>query len=104
MANQEALACQLTAMSPAERENYEGLKERLRSSVKEVQELPGGYALRFDAEPSLILAAAEFITLESRCCPFYTFHMEVTENSGPMWLCITGPEEATSFIKDALGL
>ncbi len=91
-------------MTPAERENYEGLKERLRAGIQEVQALPGGYALRFEPEASLILAIAKFITLESQCCPFYAFHLEVEANGGPIWFCITGPDEATSFIKDALGI
>ncbi len=61
-----------------------------------------GYAFRYRADPALLMATAEFITLESRCCPFFTFTLEVGQDRGPMWLRITGPTEAKPFIKAAL--
>ncbi len=100
----EAPSCNLAAMTPAQRKKYDALKKRLRSSAKEIKELPNGYALRYGADKSLVLAAAEFITLESRCCHFYAFTLDVEASGGPIWLRITGPKEGKSFIKDALGI
>ncbi len=96
------LSCNLAAMTPAQRQQYSKIKIRLRATIQKVKELPDGYAFRYNADPSLFMEAAEFTTLESRCCPFFTFVLEVQPNGGPMWLRITGPKEAKPFIKDAL--
>lgn len=96
------LSCNLAAMTPAQRQQYSKVKTRLRAAVQEVKELPDGYAFRYNADPSLFMEAAEFATLESRCCPFFSFVLEARHNGGPMWLRITGPKEAKPFIKDAL--
>ena len=98
----QPLACGLTAMTPAQRQHYGEIKTRLRSAVQEVKELPNGYAFRYAADPALLMAAAEFITLESRCCPFFHFVLEIPPHGGPLWLRITGPQDAKPFLKDAL--
>ena len=96
------IACNLTTMTPAQRQHYREIKTCLRSAAQEVEELPDGYAFRYAADPALILAAAEFITLESRCCPFFRFVLDILPDGGPLWLRVTGPEEAKLFIKEAL--
>jgi hypothetical protein len=96
------LVCALDAMTPAERKHYEALKVTLRTSAKEVKELPNGYAFRYEPTAALLLNAAEFISKESLCCSFYTFALEKGGNNGPLWLRITGPKGSKSFIKDAL--
>ena len=94
--------CNLAAMTPAQRQQYSQIKTRLRVSVQEVKELPDGYAFRYKPNPSVFMEAAEFVTLESRCCPFFSFTLESRHNGGPVWLRITGPKGAKPFIKEAL--
>lgn len=96
------LVCNLEAMTPAQRKHYAAAKKRLHAAVQEVKELPNGYAFRYAAEPDLLIAATEFITGERQCCPFFHFTLEVAQNGGPMWLRITGPKGAKSFLKSAL--
>ena len=84
-----------------QRERYGEIKTRLRAAVKEVKELPDGYAFRYEPDPALLMAVAEFTTLERRCCPFFSFVLEVRSGEGPLWFRITGPKAAKPFIKDA---
>ena len=93
------LACNLAAMTPAQQQQHDRIAEQLRRAVTQVKELPDGYAFRYASDPKLFIAAAKFITLESRCCPFFHFRLEQEPDSGPMWLFITGPKDAKSFIK-----
>jgi hypothetical protein len=93
------LACNMGAMTPVQRQHHDKIGKQLRKAVKEVKELPDGYAFRFPADPALFLAAAEFITLESRCCSFYNFGLEMEHSGGPMWLRVTGSKEAKPIIK-----
>lgn len=93
------LACNMTAMTPAQRQRHDKIGKQLRKAVKEVKELADGYAFRYPADPALFLAAAEFITLESRCCSFYNFGLDMEHSGGPMWLRVTGSKEAKPIIK-----
>lgn len=88
-------------MTPAQRQRYGAIKTRLRAAVQEVTEEPDGYVFRYRADPAMFLTAAEFITLESRCCPFFRFQLESEPHGGPIRLRITGPRAAKRFIKDA---
>jgi hypothetical protein len=93
------LACNMTAMTPVQRQRHDKIGKQLRKAVKEVKELPDGYAFRYAADPALFLAAAEFVTLESRCCSFYNFGLDMAHSGGPMWLRVTGSKEAKPIIK-----
>ena len=84
------LICNLTAMDAEQRARHRVVAQHLHGAVQEVRELSDGYALRFSMEPSTILLAAEFITLERLCCPFLTLVLEVECERGPLWLKLTG--------------
>src|SRR5579872_1937120 len=98
----QPFACNVTALKPAQRTRHSEIIKQLRAAVKEVKELPDGYTFRYTAEPAHVLAAAEFITLESRCCSFFRFTLAVEPNGGPMWLHIAGPTATKPFIKGML--
>ncbi|MEW6734223.1 MAG: hypothetical protein AB1489_23050 [Acidobacteriota bacterium] len=98
------LACNLTALNKEQRERRLQLAKQLQSSVKELRELPDGYAFRLPAEPTICLQAAEFITLESRCCPFLTLTIELEREGGPLWLRLTGQQGVKEFLRAELGI
>ena len=97
--NGPVLACRLDALDVAQRERRSILASRLAAQLIGIKELPDGYGLRFPGEPALCLEAAEFITLESRCCPFFRFELEVEPNGGPLWLRLTGGEGVKQFLE-----
>ena len=98
----ELLACHRGAMTEAQRQRHDQIAEQLRRATRQVKKLPNGYAFRYASDPQLFQAAAEFVTLESRCCSFYQFRLEQEPQDGAMWLSVTGPKEAKSFIKPVL--
>ncbi|HET9529663.1 MAG TPA: hypothetical protein VFQ92_04880 [Blastocatellia bacterium] len=98
------IACRLGALDAARRERHQSLRKRLNDSVQEVRELPDGYALRLPAETEMILATAEWVTLERLCCPFFVFELEIGDEGAPMWLRLTGGEGVKEFLRAELGL
>ena len=98
------LVCDLAAMDAEQRARHRVVAQHLHSAVQEVRELSDGYAFRFSIEPSTILLAAEFITLERLCCPFLTLVLEVECERGPLWLKMTGREGVKQFLRAELGL
>ena len=98
-----ALACDMTAIPSAERDHHASVVRSLFAGVAEVRDLPDGHAFRLPAETHPLTLAAEFISRERLCCPFFTFSIEVTPARGPIWLHITGPDGAKEIIAAELG-
>jgi len=58
------IACELTALTEAQRRRRAELAEILRGEVHEVTELPSGYAYHLDRDPSTVQKVDELISLE----------------------------------------
>ena len=95
-------ACNLKAMNTQQRQRYDLLAKQLQMTGQEIKELPNGYAFRLPPGPSVIKDAAEWITYERLCCPFFDFGLEV-EHDGATWLRLTGCEGVKLFIRSEFG-
>jgi hypothetical protein len=100
----QAFACSLTALTAEQRKRHAELRKTLGESVKEIQELPDGYAFRLPDDGKTILSAAEFISYEKLCCPFFKFNLEIESDGKPVWLKLTGREGVKQFLKTEFGL
>ncbi len=96
--------CRLDALDTAERARYQELRKQLHAGVQEVKELPNGYAFRLSADSSTILLAAEWITFERRCCPFFNFALDIESEKQSLWLNVTGREGVKAFMRLELGV
>src|SRR5262245_15131813 len=96
--------CRLDALNAAERARHSELTRTLKSGVRRTIELPDGYALELPSEGASVISAAEWATLERRCCPFFRFALELENDGGPAWLRITGRAGVKEFLKIALEL
>ena len=93
------LACDFTAMDDKQRERYRALRRRLGEDLEEARELEDGYAFRHSSE--VLVALAEYVSLERLCCPFFDFAIEVGHGKGEVWLRMTGPEGAKGILEAA---
>ena len=109
----EPLVCNLHALSDAERDRHHALGEKLMSAVVKVSELPDGYALALDLKklpadaqglPWCVVEVAQWAELESRCCPFLNFGIDLRGKDGVVTLRLTGGEGVKEFVKDELGV
>jgi len=98
------IACDLSALSPDQRARLREVRSQLRPIVREVRDLPDGYAFLLSAPEGSLVRVAEFIELERRCCPFFKFELEVQEEGGAAWLRLTGRTGVKQFIAAELGL
>jgi hypothetical protein len=97
------IVCSLTALNSAQRQRHQALGKQLRAQIREVRELPDGYAFSFPAEAAQVIAVAEWITLERLCCPFLTLALEVERESGPAWLRLSGRDGVKQFLRAEFG-
>jgi hypothetical protein len=91
--------CNLRALTPEERNRHHELTIKLEEARLETQELPNGYALRLDSQSVSLGEIAEWVSNESRCCPFFDFMMEQERDGGARWLKLTGKDGVKDFIR-----
>ena len=96
-------ACDMTAITPEQRGTHVATIEKLFRSVHSKRELPDGYAFELPNDSDVLLTAAEFISLERLCCPFFGFRLEIEGEGGSVWLSMTGREGVKPFIMTEIG-
>jgi hypothetical protein len=99
----QPIFCDLTTISASDRKQHLLTVTQLFQAVQEVRKLPDGYALRLTNEGDIFMAMARFVENERRCCPFFGFGLEIEPNGGPLWLRLTGSQEAREFLEIIVG-
>jgi len=93
----EPFACNMSALTTSQRVRHQELSRALLAAVQEKKELPAGYAFRLP--PDKLVTAAEWVSYERKCCPFFTFAIEQSRDEGPLWLRVTGSRGIKEFIR-----
>ena len=93
------LACNLNAISTADRPRYNDLITRLRVALQDRRELPDGYSYKLDTNKITLPEVAEWITMERLCCPFLTFQLDV-KGKGDSELTLRGPSGAKAILNE----
>jgi hypothetical protein len=104
VAQESPLACNMLALDAEGRKRHKVVSDQMRAAIKEIEDLPDGYAFHFSAEQSTILLVSEFIARERLCCPFFRFELIAEQENGPLWMRLSGREGVKEFIKAELGL
>ena len=101
--NVSPFACDMSAIEASMRGQHVATIAELFHAAGEIRELPNGYAFRLPNRSDVLLKAVEFIRLESLCCPFFGFTLEVEPEGGALWLSLTGREGVKPFIRAEIG-
>ena len=96
---QSKFFCNIKALTPEERAHHKQLGDKLMAARKEIVEMPNGYEFQFSPHDVSLAELAEWVAAESKCCPFFDFHIDL-EREGK-WACLrlTGEEGIKAFIK-----
>jgi hypothetical protein len=97
-------ACNMKALTHTERVQHAANTHRLTAAVVETQEGERSFRFRIAEERMDLTALAEWVRLERKCCPFFTFAIEVEGETGATWLTLSGPPGVKEFIRLELGL
>jgi hypothetical protein len=98
--------CTLTAEQAAERSDE--VWSTLADTYRDAEELADGYTIRFEGTDEALLAAAEFVSNELRCCSFADYRIDVAPPYEETRLTVTGPEQTKStmgpgFVEELAG-
>ena len=100
---ESAFACDMSAIPLDQRGAHIATMEKLFRLVQGKRGLPDGYAFELPNEADVLLTAAEFISQERLCCPFFGFALEIESEGGPLWLSLTGRDGVKPFIMAEIG-
>ena len=98
------IACDLNALTPAERERRRTLVGALARAIVGRAELDHGFELRVDSAKLDLPALAEWIALERRCCPFLQFRVELAAGDGPVTITLSGGDGVKDFLRAEMDL
>ncbi len=94
----ERIFCNLGVFTKVERARHLELIALLKDKVGEVREVNGGYAFRYP--PELLAPLAEWTALESKCCPFIDFQLDLEpQPGGSAWIRLLGDDDVKEFIR-----
>jgi hypothetical protein len=97
----QPLACDLFALSAAQRERHAALIGQLAQAVEQVEEVSDGYVITYGSDGAAWSSLTEWIDLERRCCPFLSFTLRLVPGE-PLTLHLTGPDGVKAFLAEEL--
>ena len=99
MTTQSRFYCNMKALSHTERIKHLMLTGKLVMVRKEIVELENGYEFQFSPSNASVEALAKWVVAESKCCPFFDFHIDLEEEGRLLCLRLTGEEGVKEFIR-----
>ncbi len=91
--------CNVKALSPSERARHKELTDKLLSARNETIETEKGYEFQYSPDRVSIAEVGEWVVAESKCCPFFDFHIDLENQGKLVCLRLTGSEGIKAFIR-----
>ena len=104
VAVQSKFYCNINALNPAERAHLRELGEKLRGSRKDIVETEKGYEFQYSPANVSLAEIVDWVSLESKCCPFFDFHIDLEKQASLLCLRLTGEEGVKEFIRTEFSL
>ena len=99
MTTQGKFYCNIKALNPTERAHHRQLTDKLIATRKGIVEIEKGY--EFQYSPSNVSPAelADWVAAESKCCPFFDFHIDLEREGSLLRLRLTSEQGIKPFIQ-----
>jgi hypothetical protein len=101
---QSKFYCNTKTLTPAERARHKQLGDKLAAERRAVVETEQGYEFQFSPKSVSLAELAEWVAAESKCCPFFDFHIDVEGMGSLLCLRLTGGEGIKAFIRAEIGV
>ena len=101
---QNKFYCNIKALTPEERAHHKQLGDKLTAARKAVVETEKGFEFQFAPQDVTIAELADWVVAESKCCPFFDFHIDLENQGKLICLRLTGDEGIKQFIRAEFSL
>jgi len=96
---QSKFYCNIKALTAEERARHKSLTEKLMAVRKEIVETEKGYEFQYRPTDVSLAELAAWVSAESKCCPFFDFHIDLEREGKLACLRLTGEEGIKAFIR-----
>ncbi len=96
---QSKFYCNIKALTVEERARHKSLTEKLMAVRKEIVETEKGYEFQYRPTDVSLAELAAWVSAESKCCPFFDFHIDLEREGKLACLRLTGEEGIKAFIR-----
>jgi hypothetical protein len=97
--NEIPIACCHTVFTKDERSVYKDIWGELETRRLGVTEIESGFEYQFPGDSDTLRLVNEWVSMERKCCPFLTFTVIASNEDEPLFLQLTGNEEAKAFLR-----
>jgi hypothetical protein len=96
---QSKFYCNTTALNPVDRANHKLLTDKLVAQRTRVVETEKGYEFQYSPSTVSFAELSKWVSDESKCCPFFGFHIDLENEGTLLCLRLTGEKGVKKFIK-----
>ncbi|MCD9025078.1 hypothetical protein [Cohnella silvisoli] len=100
--NEIPIACCHTVFTKDERSVYKDIWSELEKRRLAVTEVQAGFEYQFPGDLETLRLVNEWVSMERKCCPFLTFTVIASSEDEPVFLQLTGNEEAKAFLRSEI--
>jgi hypothetical protein len=100
----EHFYCNINALTPTERARHKALTETLMTKSSKIVETEEGYEFHYSHLDVSLPLLSEWISAESRCCPFFDFQIDFQKQGQLLTLRLTGEPGIKPFIRAEFGI
>jgi hypothetical protein len=91
--------CNTRALSPTERAKHKVLTDKLIAKRTNVVETEKGYEFQYSPSTVSLAELADWVAAESKCCPFFRFHIDLENEGKLLCLRLAGEEGVKPFMR-----
>lgn len=91
--------CNTKALNPTERAQHKLLTDKLVAKRTRIVETEKGYEFQYSPSAISLVELADWVAAESKCCPFFGFHIDLEDEGKLLCLRLTGEEGVKPFIR-----
>lgn len=101
---QSKLFCNTKTLTAKEWAYHKQLSEKLMAARKATVETDRGYEFQFGPQDATLADLADWVVAESKCCPFFDFHIDLENEGKLICLRVTGEEGVKQFMQAEFGI
>jgi hypothetical protein len=91
--------CNTKALNSSERAHHKLLTDKLVANRTRIVETDKGYEFQYSPSTISLAELADWVAAESKCCPFFGFHIDLEDEGKLLCLRLTGEEGVKPFMR-----
>jgi hypothetical protein len=101
---QSKFYCNTKALNPTERARHKLLTDKLMAQRTSIVETEKGYEFQYSPSAVSLAELSEWVAAESKCCPFFDFHIDLENEGRLLCLRLTGDKGVKEFVRAEFAL